>query len=89
MPETTRMLLLTDAHGQVVGVAGKGAARPGGHGIAITPLPGQTLHEVDVPAELADLLHGPDAHAVLSSLVVEPTGAVLRTIPVTIRRAHD
>jgi len=89
MPESTRMLLLTDAHGQVIGVASRGPARQGGHGIAISPLPGQTLHEVDVPSELADLLQGPDAHAVLSRFVVEPTGAALREIPVTIRRAHD
>lgn len=89
MPESTRMLLLTDADGRVIGAAAQGPARPGGHGIAITPLPGQTLHEVDVPAELADLLRGPDAHAVLSRFVVEPAGAALRQIPVTIRRAHD
>jgi hypothetical protein len=83
------MLLLTDAHGRVIGVAAKDPAREGGHGIAITPLPGQTLHEVDVPTELADLLHGPDAHAVLSRFVVEPTGAALRKIPVTVHRVHD
>jgi hypothetical protein len=89
MPESTRMLLLTDAQGRVIGVPAKGPAGRGGHGIAIAPLPGRAVREVDVPAELADLLHGPDAHAVLSRFVIEPTGAVLREIPVTIRRAHD
>lgn len=83
-------LLITDFGGRVIGVVAKGPApEGGGHGIAVAPLPGQAIHEVDVPAELASALQGPDGHAVLGRFVLEPAGARLREIPVTVRRLHD
>jgi hypothetical protein len=89
MPETTRMLLLTDADGKIIGAAPKGPAGPGGSGIAIASLPGQSLFEVDVPRELAELIGTPDAHLVFSRFVVEPREAVLRPVPTRTRHAHD
>lgn len=90
MAETRRMLLITDSGGRVIGAVAQGPAAEGsGHGIAVAPLPGQAVHEVDVPAELASALQGPDAHAVFGRFVLEPTGARLREIPVIVRRLHD
>jgi hypothetical protein len=56
---STKMHVVTDEQGRVVAAAHVGRARDDDLGVGIQPLPGQRLHEVEVPAPVARL---EDAH---------------------------
>ena len=50
-----KMHVLTDEHGRVVAAAHVGPPREDDLAVGIQPLPGQRLHEVEVPAAIARL----------------------------------
>jgi hypothetical protein len=56
---STKMHVVTDEQGRVVAAAHVGGARADNLGVGIQPLPGQRLHEVEVPSAVARLQ---DAH---------------------------
>jgi hypothetical protein len=68
MKTTHRLQLVTDATGRIVGMAPAGEPRKG-ENATLSALPGQTLHEVPLPAELEPLLSGSMAelHRALSA----------------------
>jgi hypothetical protein len=53
-----KMLLITNSDGQIVGAARPATASTTGPNTAIRPLPGQSIHEADVPDEIAGLSSG-------------------------------
>lgn len=83
---TRKMLIVTDASGRTVAAAHLGAASTKGLGVGIMPLPGQQIHEVELPDAVAEL-SGRDFHQVISQARMEP-GALKLTFPeIRIERA--
>ena len=79
--ELIKILVLADAQGQIIGAAGLGADKTTkGREInsAIRALPGQSLHEIEVPAVVLKLRTAPlQLHRWFSQYVIQPGGSVL------------
>lgn len=65
MTESRTMLFVTDPQGNVVAAAHPGEGSVAGLTVAVNPLPGQIIHEVEVPEPLAQLT-GRDFHFFVS-----------------------
>lgn len=88
MAETRTMLLITDEHGHIVGAAHKGSGSLPGLTVGISPLPGQTIHEVEVP-EPVTRLTGRDFFLFASQARFE-TAPMKVTFPeLRVHRQHD
>ncbi len=70
METIQKMLVVTDGSGRVVAAAHPGKASKEGMGVGIMPLPGQIIHEVEVP-EAVTRLSGRDFHQVISQARME------------------
>jgi hypothetical protein len=68
---TVRILLLTRTDGEIIGGALRDE-RGGGIRADIHPLPGQVLHEVDVPENLVRVRSARELYTALSAYRVEP-----------------
>ncbi len=68
---TRRMLFLTNAEGRVVGASPLSEKSKAGVNATFAPLPGQQVHEVTVPVEIAEL-RGGDFHRAVSELRIVP-----------------
>jgi hypothetical protein len=88
MSETRTMLFVTDEHGNIVAAAHKGEGSVPGLTVAVTPRPGQTIHEVEVP-ETVTRLTGRDFHFFVSQARFETAAAKLRFPELGIRHLHD
>jgi len=53
-----KMLIITDNEGRIIGAARPANPSSTGPNTAIRPLPGQSIHEADVPDEIAALKSG-------------------------------
>lgn len=84
---TRTMLVVTDATGRVVAAAHLGPAGNERQGVGIAPLPGQTIHEVEVPEPLTRL-SGRDFHQFMSQARIMPGTLKLAFPEIRIRR-HD
>ncbi len=74
-----RMLVLTNAQGKIIGAAGFAPSKKGEMNTGIHPLPGQLLHEVEVPDDVFKLLSSPLAlHQLLSDYHVVTEAGVLK-----------
>jgi hypothetical protein len=69
-----RMLVLTDEQGRVVAAAHVGRAREDDLAVGIRPLPGQRVHEVEVPAAVASLEHGHHLEMFFAAARLGPDG---------------
>lgn len=67
MAATEKMIVIVDSSGTVVGAAHIGASNKSRMNVAMVPLPGQTLHEVDVPQEISTLESGHLFHLAISA----------------------
>lgn len=85
--ETRSMLVVTDATGRVVAAAHAGKAGDERIGVGIAPLPGQTIHEVEVPEPLTRL-SGRDFHQFMSQARLVP-GTLKLSFPEIRVRRHD
>jgi hypothetical protein len=83
MAAKKKMLIVTDPSGKIVAAAHLDQGGQPGMSAAITPLPGQTVHEVEVPGELARLTSGPAFHSALSQAQFTPGTGKLKFKPVT------
>jgi hypothetical protein len=88
MTETRTMLFITDEHGNIVGAAHKGEASAPDLSVGISPRPGQTIHEVEVP-EPVTRLTGRDFHLFVTQARFETPTAKLRFPDLRVRRQHD
>ena len=90
MARTVKILVITDAAGNIVGGAHFGNATQKGMNAAVRPLAGQRLHEVEIPAELAQLRSGHLLHQALSAATWSSSPASLK-FPKTryTRKKHD
>jgi hypothetical protein len=88
MSETRTMLFIIDEQGNVVGAAHKGEGSVAGLNVAVSPRPGQTVLEVEVPEPIARL-GGRDFHLFVSQARFEPTTAKLSFPELRVRRPHD
>jgi len=88
MATTRKMLVLTDATGRIVAAAHPGAASSSGMGVGITQLPGQTIHEVDVP-EAVTRLTGRDFHQMVSGARFVPGTPTLVFPEIRVHRHED
>ena len=88
MSETRTMLFVTDEHGNIVAAAHKGESSVQGLNVAIIPLPGQTIHEVEVP-EPVTRLTGRDFHLFVSQARFETTAAKLAFPELRVRHPDD
>jgi hypothetical protein len=66
MASMKRMLLVTDAAGRILAAAHPNEGKPSKMNIGISPLPGQEIHEVEIPEGLTRLKAGHDFHMALS-----------------------
>jgi hypothetical protein len=55
MSQTRKLLLITNSEGRVVAAANHGESSQSGLSLAIRPLPGQRVHEVEVPEPITRL----------------------------------
>ena len=90
MARTVKMLVVTDASGNIVGGAHLGNSKQKNMNVGVRPLGGQRLHEVEIPAELAQLRSGHLLHQALSTATWSSTPAALK-FPKTRfkRKKHD
>ncbi len=86
MDKSVKMLVVTDAAGKIVAAARRGASSVKGQSLAIKPLPGQTVHEVDVP-EPVTRLSGRDFHLLLSQSRFEHGAAKLTFPSIRVKKA--
>ena len=80
MSERQRLIVVIDKAGQVVGATFSGESNTPGVQVGITALPGQEVHDVDVPGDLAGL--GPEE--LLRAVVdygIRPGGSELEQRP--------
>jgi hypothetical protein len=79
MSSGRRMLVVTDSNGRIVAAAHTGKASSDGDEerseIGVVPLPGQTIHVVEVPEEILHLTQGHHLHAALSHAHFDPESA--------------
>ena len=71
------MLLVVDSTGSVIGGIGTGRITGTGPSTGIMPLPGQTIHEVEVPEEISQLETADEIFSAFSNYVVVPAQAKL------------
>jgi len=64
------MLIITNAEGQVVAAVPEGRKGKSELNVALSPMSGQTLHSVDVPAEIMKITMGSKFHSAISNLIV-------------------
>ncbi len=76
---TRKMLIVTDGSGRIIAAAHPGSASTKGVNVGITALPGQVIHEVEVPEAVLQL-SGRDFHQVISQARMEP-GTLKITFP--------
>ena len=87
MTQSRKMVVVTDTEGRVIAAGHRGESSVKGLNIAIKPLPGQTVHEVDIP-ELVTRLPGRDFHLLLSQASFD-FGAAKLTFPnIRLERRH-
>jgi hypothetical protein len=67
--DRTTLLVIRDRDGQIVGTARESVGSQPEQSVTITPLPGQVIERVEVPASVARLTHGPDLHRALVGLM--------------------
>jgi hypothetical protein len=78
MASTKRMLLVTDASGRVLAAAHPNEGSPSKMNVGLAPLPGQEIHEVDVPEALLRLKAGHEFQMALSHAKFERATGKLR-----------
>lgn len=88
MNETRTMLFVLDEHGKIIAAAHRGDGSVPGLTVGISPLPGQTVHEVQVP-ELLTRLAGRDFHLFAAQARFDTTAARLTFPEIRVRRHHD
>ncbi len=66
MASKTKMLVVTDAAGRILAAAHPNRGKSSKMNVGLSPLPGQELHEVEVPEELTRLKSGHDFHMALN-----------------------
>jgi len=88
MSETRTMLLITDERGNIVAAAHKGEGSVPGLAVSISPRPGQTVHEVEVP-EPVTRLTGRDFHLFMSQARFETRAVKLSFPELRVRHQHD
>lgn len=71
------MLLLVDSTGSIIGGIRTGRVTDTGPRTGITPLPGQTIQEVEVPEEISQLEAADEIFSAFSNYVVLPAQAKL------------
>jgi hypothetical protein len=84
---TVSMLFITDERGNVVAAAHRGSGSVPGQNVGINPLPGQRIHEIEVPEPIARL-GGRDFHLFVSQARFEVRAAELKFPEVRVKR-HD
>jgi hypothetical protein len=75
MEDRATILVIRDREGQIVGTARESLGSQPEQSVAITPLPGQVIERVEVPASVARLTHGPDLHRALVGLTAGGSGS--------------
>jgi hypothetical protein len=88
MAKTIRLLVITDAHGRIVGSAPDGATDHKEMGVGLTALPGQQIHSVEVPSGVERLEIAEERHAVLSRLLVAQPPSSPHSSKIVVRREH-
>ena len=69
--KTVRMIMLTNSDGAIIAAARTGQSSGNKMNIAIQPLAGQQIHEVELPQEYASLT-GPALQAAFSQVRLQP-----------------
>lgn len=72
--ETIAMHVVTDERGRVVGAAHLGRSSDDDVEIGIRPLPGQRVHQVEVPAIVARLERAPHLESFFAAFRLDPDG---------------
>jgi hypothetical protein len=85
---THSMLVITDEQGNVVAAAHKGEGSVPGLTVAVSPLPGQTIHEIEVPEPIARL-RGRDFHFFITQARFEIPTAKLKFPEMNVRHHHE
>jgi len=88
MTATKKMLLVTDAVGNIVAAAHLGGPQHGTTSVGVVPLPGQTIHEVEVPEALTRLTSGSAFHQALSGASRDPATGRIVFKPVALKKKH-
>ena len=86
MSTTKKMLIVTDAEGKIIAAAHLDDAQRSGPNVGVVPLPGQTIHEVDVPEALTKLRSGHEFHLALSRARLNPMTGKIEFKPVVLRK---
>jgi hypothetical protein len=73
--ERATLLVIRGRDGQIVGTAHESVGSQAEQSVTITPLPGQVIERVEVPASVARLTHGPDLHRALVGLMASGSGS--------------
>lgn len=72
MASRKKMLVVTDAAGRILAAAHPPQDKPSKMNIGISALPGQEIHEVEIPEELTRLKSGHEFHMALSHAKFQP-----------------
>jgi hypothetical protein len=88
MPTEKKMLLVTDAAGQILAVAHKYDGQPSKMNVGLAPLPGQEIHEVDIPEHLVRLKSGHDFHLALSQARFHRSTGKIAFPKITYKKDH-
>jgi hypothetical protein len=87
---TVKLIVITSTDGRVVAAAGPTAAAEKGFNTGIAPLPGQLMHEIEVP-EAVMLLGAVDKHNWLQDhLALAPEGRRVMRVKTEVRiKKHE
>jgi hypothetical protein len=83
---TKKMMIVVDGAGKILAAAHSGTPKKGQPTSGIYALPGQTIHEVDVPEEIANLESGHLFHCAMAQATFVPSGGTLKFKPVKVKK---
>ena len=86
MASTKRMLVVTDAAGRIVAAAHPHDGKPSKMNVGISALPGQEIHEVDIPEEVTRLKSGHDFHMAISHAKFQRTTGTIEFPKITVKK---
>jgi hypothetical protein len=88
MASRKKMLVVTDAAGRILAAAHPPQDKPSKMNVGISALPGQEIHEVEIPEELTRLKSGHEFQMALSHAKFLPASKTFEFPDVTLKKVR-